>query len=323
MFHRRQSSFALEKHRILNSTFATITVSVPRGRGPLPPVYFAYKLSSPADPPRPKRLIQGLTPAMLKIYAPNLSNLLDDAHVLVIPAEIYGADGGSGQQGWPYEERLRDGRPFPSVLEWIRCAWASITPTPVSVQVPFSADELVAYLTACNVLGMQAQAAQLEKHILDIVTYRPLQIGEIKAVWEYATAAPLAFPHPRSTVDDDVSPEVLIPRHFSDPNIVCCFAQNLRTITPQAWRGVFPLGYTPPAALVYQQMLPGLFGTGNVDPHKEFDTYLKAQPRLWALMWKLDLAVYVEVMERKADKMWRKERLEEWIVENRAWYGKK
>jgi hypothetical protein len=286
-----------EKHYLTTFSHATILLPTPDlPEGSLHST-LQYALSSPL--PRVFSRVEGLTRKKLKHYAPLSPNLQDYQGRIIVPTELYEK---SGKNEWLYDDNLRDGRPFTQILDWVNLAWAcnGTELREVKVRVPMNIPELLAYLTICNAMGMNDPAVQLEKHILGMLMCMPLQLRDIMALWSYVISGPLVFLLPRG--HEELIVEVA--RTFITPGILRHFVHNLRTITPDSWASS-----------------PFTTGPEKFEQYCEYEDYLMTNAKLHSLVFKPDLKLYIEMIEPKPDKEWRKVWFMNWVAENWKLFG--
>lgn len=286
-----------EKHYLTTCSHATILLPTPGLPEGSSHSTLQYALSSPA--PRVFCRVESLTRKKLKYYAPLSPNLQDYQGRVIVPIQLYGK---GGKDEWPYDDNLRDGRPFTKILDWVNLAWAcnGTYLREVKVQVPMNIPELLAYLAACNAMGMDDPAVQIEKHILGMLMCMPLQLRDIRALWSYVISGPLVLPLPRGQKELIVE----VTRTFFTAGILHHFAHNLRTITPDSWSSS-----------------PSTTGPEKFEQHSDYEIYLMKNAKLHSLVFKPDLKLYIEMIEPKPDKEWRKVWFRNWVVENWKTFG--
>jgi hypothetical protein len=223
----------------------------------------------------------GIDHHILEHYAPHSRWLLNTYQALVIPSSFYWPD------SWPYEDALRDGRPFTTIIEWLRAAYSDASDKHY-VKIPLIVDELCAYLYACKILGMQSAMQQIEHVLLNILRYRALNVREIKAIWSYHKNSVHSNP--------DLAAHLRIRAGFTNNAIMPMFAQNLRTLTSAQWR--------------YDDT--GKFN----DERAEYASFLAGKQDLLRLMYSPNLKSYVTMIEPNADRVWKEKRFADWIADN-------
>lgn len=295
MAHHRQSpeEFLREAKRVVSTSCATIKLnSTHLSRLCLtkceitPNPELRWMISKPGIVT--SHTVPGTSAIAAKLFATNLDAYSNNYNTFIIPGNFYAF----GTSEWPYKEALKDGRPFSDIFEWIHIAFTKDLDE-VTIDIPhYKADALCVYLVACNILGMTSQAEQLEKHILDIITYRGLSLLEIQAIWKHASV-----PHPWGASE--------IPAGFSNANVIPKFAANL-VVSTRAWET------NSPKDPEFVEMLA------------KFEVWMEREggERLKKLLLNAGLRAHVEYVQKEPSKAWKNTRMSQWVQENYRNFGR-
>ncbi|KAF2734213.1 hypothetical protein EJ04DRAFT_564489 [Polyplosphaeria fusca] len=183
---------------------------------------------------------------------------------------------------WPHDPKLLDGRPFLTIFEWVSQAF-HFPKNEIQVQVPRKLDELMTYFAAIKMLGMADLEAQIEALLIGIFKSRILALDEIKAFWLYY----------ESTIDEHGRI-----KGFTNIKVMFEFSENMGKLTVKKWR---------------ENVKDSHFLAIMTD----FARFIKVHKDLDALLFKLGLSTYVNVLERQVGLQANVKRMADWIRDNR------